>query len=202
VWVGLCNGADANFIAAVQPFVNNPKLFGFYLMDEPDPTGQFAPLCTAANLMAESDWIHANSPGAKTFIVMLNLGTDPSPTYAGTYNPANTDIDLFGLDPYPVQPDFTGGVDYSVINAGVNAAEAAGIPATSIVPVYQVFGGGGYTSYTLPTPTQEQQILSTWGAVVPTAAFDFAYSWGAQNGDQSLATTPNLQPIFLQHNTN
>src|ERR1039458_6680331 len=97
-----------------QPFIGNPKLFGFYLMDEPDPTGQYAPLCTAANLMAEYDWIHAHLPGAKTFIVMMNLGTPTSPTYANTYNPSNTHIDLFGLDPYPVRPQFTGGVNYNV----------------------------------------------------------------------------------------
>jgi hypothetical protein len=199
-WVGLCNGVDSTFTAAIQPFIGNPKLFGFYLMDEPDPTGQYAPLCTAANLMAESDWIHAHLPGAKTFIVMMNLGTPTSPTYANTYNPSNTHIDLFGLDPYPVRPQFTGGVNYNVIGAGVNAAEAAGIPASSIVPVYQAFGGGGYTSYTLPTPAQEQQILSTWASVVPNPAFDYAYSWGVQDGDQSLSTTPDLQPIFLQHN--
>jgi hypothetical protein len=199
-WVGLCNGVDSTFTAAIQPFIGNAKLFGFYLMDEPDPTGQYAPLCTAANLMAESDWIHAHLPGAKTFIVMMNLGTPTSPTYANTYNPSNTHIDLFGLDPYPVRPQFTGGVNYNVIGAGVNAAEAAGIPASSIVPVYQAFGGGGYTSYTLPTPAQEQQILSTWASVVPNPAFDYAYSWGVQDGDQSLSTTPDLQPIFLQHN--
>src|SRR5207244_6412629 len=36
VWLGLCNGADSSFINAVQPFVgDHPKLFGFYLMDEP-----------------------------------------------------------------------------------------------------------------------------------------------------------------------
>jgi Putative Ig domain len=210
VWVGLCNGVDSTFTATIQPFIGNsngpfilnPKLFGFYLMDEPDPTGQYAPLCTATNLMAESNWIHAHLPGAKTFIVMMNLGTPTQPTYANTYNPSNTDIDLFGLDPYPVRPQFTGGVDYSVINAGVSAAEAEGIPASKIVPVYQVFGGGGYSSYTLPTPAQEQQALSTWGSVVPNAAFDYAYSWGAQDGDQSLSTALDLQPIILQHNTN
>ena len=65
VWVGLCNGADSTFTATIQPFIGNPKLFGFYLMDEPDATGQYAPLCTAANLMAESNWIHAHVPGAK-----------------------------------------------------------------------------------------------------------------------------------------
>src|SRR6266567_4543240 len=41
VWLGLCNGADSTFINAVKPFVGNPRLFGFYLMDEPDPTGQW-----------------------------------------------------------------------------------------------------------------------------------------------------------------
>jgi Putative Ig domain len=201
VWVGLCNGSDANFMSAIQPFMHNPKLFGFYLMDEPDPTGQYAPLCPAANLKAESNWIHANVPGAKTFIVMMNLGTPTSPDYAHTYDPPNADIDLFGLDPYPVQPQFTGGVDYGVINAAVTAAEAAGIPAASIVPVFQAFGGGGFTSFTLPTPAQEQQILSTWSAVVPNPVFDYAYSWGPQNGDQSLSTALDLQLLFLQHNT-
>src|SRR5437762_5036969 len=73
VWLGLCDGADSSFINAVQPFVGDPKVFGFYLMDEPDPTGRWAPLCPAANLMAESDWIHANVPGAQTFIVMINV---------------------------------------------------------------------------------------------------------------------------------
>src|SRR5438552_10453092 len=87
VWLGLCNGADSTFINAVKPFVGNPKLFGFYLMDEPDPTGQWNPLCPAANLLAESDWIHANVPGAKTFIALMNFGSTKSPTYANTYNP-------------------------------------------------------------------------------------------------------------------
>jgi hypothetical protein len=201
VWVGLCDGADPTFTTTIQPFSGNPKLFGFYLMDEPDPTGLYAPLCTAANLKAESDWIHANLPGAKTFIIMMNLGSPTSPTYANSYNPANTDIDLFGLDPYPVRPQFTGGADYSVIDAGVSAAEAEGIPLSSIVPVYQTFGGGGYSSWTLPTPAQEQQILSTWGSVVPSPVFDYAYSWGVQEADQALSTTPDLQPIMLQHNS-
>lgn len=202
VWVGLCNGVDSTFTATIQPFIGNPRLFGFYLMDEPDPSGQYAPLCTVANLMAESDWIHANVPGGKTFIVMMNLGTPTSPTYANTYNSTNTHIDLFGLDPYPVRPQFTGGVDYSVIDAAVSAAEAAGIPVNIIVPVYQSFGGGGFTTYALPTSVQEQEILSTWRAVVPTPAFDYAYSWGPQAGDQSLSTTPGLQAIMLQHNAN
>ena len=68
--------------------------------------------------------------------------------------------------------------DYSAIVA----AEAAGIPRDSIVPVYQAFGGGGYSDdgggqYTLPTASQEAQILAVWAALVPNPVFDYAYSW-------------------------
>jgi len=126
--------------------------------------------------MAESKWIHAHLPGAKTFIVMMNLGTPTKPTYANTYNPANTDIDLFGLDPYPVRPQFTGGVDYSVIDAGVSAAKAEGIPVSKIVPVYQAFGGGGYSSYTLRPPLKSSRLCQhgvrlcrTPRSIMPTA---------------------------------
>jgi hypothetical protein len=200
VYLGMVNGADATFQATVSSYAGDPNLYGFYLVDEPDPTGQWGTLATAANLKAESDWIHANLPGAKTFIVMMNMGTPEDPSYVNTYNPANTDIDLYGLDPYPVRPQFTGGVDYNVIPAAVNAAETAGIPLNDIVPVYQAFGGGDYTTYALPTASQEQQILSTWGAVVPTPAFDYAYSWGTQVGDSALVTSPDLQTVFSAHN--
>ncbi len=161
VWLGLCDGADSSFINAVQPFVGDPKVFGFYLMDEPDPTGRWAPLCPAANLMAESDWIHANVPGAQTFIVMINVNTSAAPVYANTYNPDNSHIDLYAPDPYPCRTE-VGGCDYSRIPSAIVAAEAAGIPRDSIVPVYQAFGGGGYSDdaggqYTLPTASQDSQ---------------------------------------------
>ncbi len=204
VWLGQCNGADSSFISAVQPFIGDPKVFGFYLMDEPDPTGQWAPRCPAANLMAESDWIHAHVPGAKTFIVMMNFDSSTSPTYANTYNPGNTHIDLYGIDPYPCRTE-VGGCDYSMIPKAVAAAKAAGIPAGSIVPVYQTFGGGGWSDdgggqYTLPTDSQERQILSTWAQLVPHAAFDYAYSWGSQNSDQALENSGQLQALFFMHN--
>ncbi len=126
--------------------------------------------------MAESDWIHANVPGAKTFIVMMNFDTSVSPTHANTYNPGNSHIDLYGLDPYPCRTE-TNGCDYSMITAAVVAAEASGIPVGSIVPVYQTFGGGqwkddGGGKYTLPTSSQEQQILSTWAPLVPNPMLD------------------------------
>src|SRR5436309_1508039 len=139
VWLGQCNGADSSFINAVQPFIGDPRVFGFYLMDEPDPTGQWNPLCPAANLRAESDWIHAHAPGAKTFIVMMNFDSSTSPTYANTYNPGNSHVDLYGIDPYPCRTE-AGGCDYSMIPKAVAAAEATGIPAGSIVRLSDVRG--------------------------------------------------------------
>jgi FG-GAP-like repeat len=188
VYLGLTNGADANFQVTVSAFKNNPNLYGFYIADEPGGG-------LAANLKVESDWIHANVPGAKTFIIEQNLSSDTNPDFV--YNPANTDIDLFGLDPYPIKAS---GVDYSIIPTAVSAAEGAGIPLADIVPVYQAFGGGGYSNWILPTPAQEQQILSTWGSVVPAPALDFAYSWGVQVGDTALSDDPALQAVFAAHN--
>lgn len=204
VWVGTCNGADAAFVSAMRAFAGNTKVFGFYLMDEPDPTGQYAPLCPAANLKAESDWIHANLPGTKTYVTLMNFDSTKSPTYANTYDPANTGIDLYGLDPYPCRTDLGNQCDFSIVAAAVNAAMAAGIPRSAVVPVYQAFGGGGYVddsggSYSLPTASQETELLAAWKSVVPTPVFDYAYSWGSQNGDTALAQSPALQQVFAAH---
>ena len=201
VWLGLCNGADSNFISTVTPYIGNPNLYGFYLVDEPDPTGRYHPLCSSVNLQAESDWIHARVPGVRTFIVLMNMRSDLSPAYENTYNYANTHIDLFGIDAYPCQTQFNG-CNFGIISAAVAAAEAWGIAQGQIVPVYQAFGGGGpaYANYLVPTASQEKQIISAWGSLTPTPAFDFAYSWGSQGGDTSLSSSPELRQVFATHN--
>lgn len=194
VWLGYTGGNTATFESMVKPFIGNPKVYGFYLADEPGPD------VSAAALKAESDYIHSVDPGAKTFIVLENNGDPTDPSYA--FNPANTDIDLFGIDPYPVRPEFTGGADYSVIGDAAKAAEAEGIPQSALVPVYQAFGAssGPYSSWSLPTAAQEQTILSTFGEYTPTPAFDYAYSWGTQDGDTALSDDPALQAVFAAHN--
>jgi hypothetical protein len=133
VWLGMTGGVTASFESAVTSFIGQSNVYGFYLADEPDAG-------LAANLKAESDWIHANFPGVKTFMVEQNLGSNTSPVFA--YTPANTDIDLFGLDPYPVQTNVPNNLDYGIIPLAVSVAEADGIPQSAIVPIYQAFGGG------------------------------------------------------------
>jgi hypothetical protein len=205
VWLDQGDGVTQEFIDQVTPFIGNPKLYGFFLKDEPDTTGNWGPLVTAEDLKAESDWIHANVPGAKTFITMMNMGTAANPTYANTYTPENTHIDLFGITGYPARSE-SSTVDYNMIDRNVAAAQAAGIPVDSIVPVYQTFGGGNWVTeggghYLMPTAAQMQEMFDHWDALVPTPAFDYAYAWGSQNGDVALESSAGLQSAFLQHNT-
>jgi hypothetical protein len=204
VWVGQCNGVDTTFLDTVRPYIGNPKLFGFYLMDDPDPTGKYRTLCTSESLAAESDWIHANVPGAKTFIVLMVMSPSKTPSFTGTYNPTNSHVDLFGIDPYPCRTELKG-CDYDMIDRYVVAAESWGVPRERMVPVYQSFGGGNWVDdgggrYTLPTVGELQQILVHWKALLLTTAFDAAYSWGSQNGHVALESSPELQAVFSRHN--
>ena len=197
VYLGTCGGVTPSFVRAAK---TNSKVFGFYLMDEPNPS-----YCTPAHLRAESDWIHLHDTGDKTFIVLLNLGATSAPTYANSYNLANTHIDLFGLDPYPCRTEFGDRCAFSWVGLSVTAAENAGVPLADIVPVFQAFGGGTYRDdrrghYWLPTATQETALLSTWHGLVPSPVFDYAYSWGVQSGDMALSGSAALQLVFATHN--
>jgi hypothetical protein len=204
VFIGLCNGADTSFKSTVQPYFDNQKVFAFYLMDDPDPTGQFNPLCTAANLKAESDWIHQNDSGTKTFIVLMNLGTTNNPSYTNSYTPSNSDIDYYGLDSYPCHSELRG-CDNSIITKSILAAEASGVPQADVIPLYQAFGEGGFSddlggTYLLPDMSQTLDMLSTWGSLIPSPAFDYTYSWGSQRSDDALEGSSSLQYIFALFN--
>ena len=204
VWVGRCGGVDPAFIETVRPYTGNPNLFGFYLMDDPDPTGLYSERCTAADLRAEADWIHANISDAVTFILLMNMGSSKTPSFTGSYGPTNSHVDLFGISVYPCRTELNG-CDFSMIDRFVAAAESAGVPRANMVPVYQAFGAGDWSDdgggrYVLPTAGQEEEILATWRALVPAPAFDYAYSWGSQRGDVSLRTAFDLQTVFSGHN--
>jgi hypothetical protein len=199
VWLGTCAGATSSFDSTVDPFAGNPKLFGFYVIDEPDISS-----CPAANLKAEADWIHGHVPGAKVFMILENQSAAAAPVF-GWYTPANTDFDLVGLDTYPVRSELSS-PDYKEIGLRVTAAEAAGWPLSSLIPVYEAFGGGteiddGGGHWELPTAAEEYTLLADWALVVPSPVFDYAYSWGSQFGDTALDSSTALQAVFLAKNT-
>ena len=131
-------------------------------------------------------------------MVEENASGNLTPQYY--YTPANTDVDLFGIDPYPVQTNVPNNYDLNIIPLAVQSAESIGIPQQDLVPTYQAFGDGSYSTYILPTAAQEQAILSEWGSVLPNPAFDYTYSWGAQEGDTALGKDPALQQVFADNN--
>lgn len=209
IYIGTCNGADTTFTTTVSAYTSYAsQIFGWYLMDEPDPTGTYSTQCTPANLKAESDYLHTHFSGTKTFIVLLNLGTPTAPAYSiqgdPYYTTANTDIDYFGMDPYPCRndPGELIGCDYSIIPLSVATVEGSptSIPAADLIPVYQAFGGGGYPTYVLPTLAQELQILAAWKGVLPSPAWDYVYAYGSQTGDVAMENTPYLRSLFLVKN--
>ena len=203
VWIGKCDGADEQFIATVSPYLSEPNLYGFYLMDDPDPRIGLH-RCRPESLRAEADWVHQHAPGAITFIVLMNMKSAYAPSFRDTYNPENSHIDLFGIDPYPCRTE-ANGCDFSMIEKYVEAAEAWGIPRSKMVPVFQAFGGGEWSDgnggkYVMPSPPQLEEILRRWRALIPSPAFDYAYSWGSQRGAAALEDDPALREIFSRHN--
>jgi len=215
------NASTTQFQSAVAPYLGNPLVYGFYLVDEPNPIRQTlldgTTPCLTADLKSEADWIHQHDPGAQTFMVLQNMGTRDVPCFVPTsgttcsgtwsgYNYATTSIDLYGDDPYPCRDDTGGGCAYSRINASVAAVQASGVALAAIVPIYQAFGRAcascNDASYILPTQFQETQILYTWALLTPTPAFDYAYSWGQNTGtdDLTLNARPELQSVFAEHN--
>jgi hypothetical protein len=200
VYLGLCDGADQNFVTTVGEFSGNRKVFGYYLIDDPLPAA-----CPAANLEAESSYIHEHVRGARTFILEQNLAASTDPSYVGGYNPDNTGIDLFGIDPYPCRTEL-GGCDPTMIASYVAAAEQFGIPRSSIIPVFQAFGGGTWVddaggSYQMPTAAELRSILGQWARLVPSPVFDFTYSWGSQRDDTALSNAPaDARAVLAAHN--
>ena len=204
VWVGIgssnCSATlTSTFTSFVLANATNPKLYGFYLNDEPVNN-----TCVTA-VTAYTKYIHDNAPGKKSFILL----TDWPGTYAA-YKPSATGVDLIGLDPYPVKDYIVSSADgnYSVadIPHEVNDALANGIPLSAIVPVFQTFGSpasGGYQGWGSPTADQlNNRILSQWATLVPNPQLDYAYSWGLQSGGlgEALVNRTDWRDIMAAHN--
>jgi hypothetical protein len=206
VWVGQCDGVTEKFLATVGPFLDDRRVFGYYLMDDPDPRPGIGapPPCPPERLREESDWLHEHVPGTKTVIVLMNLSDARTPVYRDSYDPVNSHVDLFGLCAYPCRTQFDG-CDRDLIRRYVAASDLAGIPRSQIIPIYQAFGGGLWRddeggSYIVPNAAEEIEIISQWRALIPNPVIEMAYSWGTQSEDISLHDTPDLIEVFSIYN--
>ena len=222
IWVGNLDNtncttpgySDARYQALVDALGNDPKVYAWYISDEPHPL-----TCTNAvsDIRARADYLHAHSSLEKAFIVVED-GYGPCGNNLGceykALQPANTHVDLFGLDPFPCHYDSSGNpapCNYSLITARVNSALANGVPLGIIVPLFQTFGQEGRTIgsvyYRTPSTSELSTILSTWSAAVPKPPLDYAYSFGTQCSStscpapQALYNHPELQPIIQAHNS-
>jgi hypothetical protein len=203
VWVGSCNGDDTRFRALVNSTIDRPNLFGFYLMDDPDPQGRWRQRCRPEDLRAEADFIHARRAEARTFVALMNVGDARTPAFDPALGPDSTHVDLFGIAPYPCRRDWRD-CDYAMIGRFVGAARRIGIGDKAIVPVYQTFGGGDWQAegggYRLPTEIELRRMLEVWRETIPAPVFDYAYSWGSQKSDFSLASSGALREVFRRRN--
>ena len=196
VWLGQkCpTPADAAFRSVVDRLASNPRVFGYYLSDEPHVAD--CPRAAAA-LASRADYIRSKSRGAqKSFIVLSRIAD------YGPLRPAASHVDLVGIDPYPCSVA-SPGCPVTKIRDKVTAARRAGIPLAAIVPVHQAFGqqniAGGY--YRLPTAAQMRAMLAEWDRLVPAPVMDYAYGWSHQSSSNpTLVDSRALQTVLAAHN--
>jgi hypothetical protein len=192
VWLGQkCpTPADDTFRSTVRRLSTNPKVFGYYLSDEPhiaDCPGGPKALATRAT------FIYNLTDGRQRSFIVLSKAED----YAA-FRPGVTHVGLVGLDPYPCSTAHPT-CDTDKIDEKVNLALSSGIARSSIVPVYQAFGQTAADShyYNLPTAAQMRTMLGRWAALVPHPVMDYTYGWGHQSSaNPTLVDSPSLQTVF------
>jgi hypothetical protein len=163
------------------------------------------PVVLSGTGAAANTLITAGSGTSYTVSISQTVGSEAMTASYPFYSPGDTDIDQFGIDPYPCRNDppyIVNTCDDDIIAATLSVAEAApiGIPLSAVIPVYQAFGGGGYASWLVPTQAQEEQLLATWAGLDPSPPWDYVYAYGVQQSDQALSTTLPLQQVFQVKN--
>ena len=192
VWIGeQCpTRADAAFKATIDTLAVDPKVYGYFLSDEPQvdkcPGGP-------AGLASRADYVRQASGGTqKSFITVFK-----DRNYRA-FRPTVSHVDLFGIDPYPCSSRL--GCVLSKIDDRVHAARVRGIPLRKMVPVFQAFGQSRatqYAWYALPTARQMTRILNRWHTLLPHPQLDFTYSWGHQkDANPTLVDAPALQRVL------
>ncbi|MEU5877473.1 hypothetical protein [Spirillospora sp. NPDC047279] len=207
-WVGnfQCDDFELSyeeFTEAVRRYAGHPRVYGWYLSDEPDP-GTCPKI--AGEIRRRADYVKRYAPGQITFVSLTDFPMKP-------VTPGKVNVDLVGLDPYPCEGASRARAecDIDAIDRMVRMADAAGIPRRVMVPVFQTFGTAcsqGERGHWLPTAEQFRAILRRWDRLVPHPPFDIAYSWGHQ-GQWACPTLvdadgtdgrPDLQSIVKARN--
>lgn len=208
LWVGnfTCGDFELDFDAftrAVRRFGRDPKVYGWYLSDEPN-SGECPRV--AQEIRRRADYVKQHAPGQISFISLTDWPMKP-------VAPRRVDVDLYGLDPYPCKGSAKTRDDCNIdaIDRMVRMADDAGIPRRAVAPVFQTFGQScseGDKQYWLPTEDQFREILARWDLLTPRPPLEISYSWGHQEkwacpalSDAAGGAHPDLQSIMKARNT-
>jgi len=190
IWVGDYNNSscsfeqsDASVRATAAAAVNDPKVFGYYISDEPDP---FACPNAYDDHRARSNLIHSVDPGHKTLILVDSNSAqqtlDQIPRWAGT-------ADLFALDPYPCYQGQA--CNYGWIDQVIAAANSAGINYWGVAQVFQD------STWRWPTAAELNHMLGQWAASKETGIMTFAWTWSGN----TITSQPALLDALKTFNT-
>ena len=194
VWLGQkCpTAADDAFRRTVQRLAGNPRVFGYYLSDEPHvadcPGGPQA-------LASRARYLRRATGGSQRSFIVLSQPAD----YVA-FRPEVTRVDMVGLDPYPCSVP-NPGCAFDKIDEKVALATQS-MTLSRIVPVYQAFGQSAAAShyYDLPTADQMRTMLAHWARLVPHPPMDYTYGWGHQDSaNPTLADSAPLKSLFTAY---
>ncbi|TDC62172.1 hypothetical protein E1200_26670 [Actinomadura sp. GC306] len=208
LWVGNFQCGDfalgfAEFTDAVDRFGRDPRVFGWYLSDEPN-----ADECpeVAGEIRRRAEYIERNAPGQVSYVSLTDFPMEP-------LTPERVGVDLVGLDPYPCKgsAEPLDRCDIGAIDRMVRMADEAGIPRARVAPVLQTFGqscSSGDKQYWLPTRAQFREILARWDRLAPRPPLEISYSWGHQDewacptlADATGGEHPDLQSLMKARNS-
>jgi hypothetical protein len=187
---------DADFYPLVDALASNPKVWGWFIWDEPDVNG-----CPGlVDIITErATYIKHKSGGRQRTFIVGDGGWGAA--VDGRLAPARTGVDLIGISTFTCYWASTTSCDLDLINQAVNGSVANGIPRSALVPVFQAFGRGAGSAPDqprMPTPSQMRQIMARWDSLLPSPVFDYTYSWAIQPEwmETALSTDPSLQAVF------
>jgi hypothetical protein len=207
VWVGEFTCEEGfgtsfeEFTSLVDQLGDNPRVYGWYLIDEPDPES-----CPEVvdGIRERADYIDQHAPDQLSYIAITDYEMAP-------LHPDSSHVDLFGLDPYPCEIADPDACNLAWMDEMMSMTVDAGFPREAIVPVIQVFGQDCATElnkWRLPSEAELQAILDRWETLVPDAPLEVSYSWGQQEewacpalvDADGTGDLPDLQSVMQAHN--
>ena len=193
VYIGLKNGVDKEFRDRVDRWKGVPRVWGFYIVDEPYGI-------PPASIKAQVNYLREHFPDAVMYVKVSNQDDVSRPRF-DPYNIESMGCDLCGMSGYAVRSRFPGGYDPTLIERYVAAGVRDGIPIAKTSPVMQTFGGDERGIYLTPTEKQMDEMFADWRRLIPNPIFDYCYAWSVQPvwGTQSLDNNQMMREATMRH---